>query len=76
MPDKLYHESLELISQGRAVLEDLQDWGFEMVPQVSESELPICPLPDSTSAAPVVECRAETLDELSYHSHAFVPLTL
>lgn len=65
MPDKLYHESLELISQGRAVLNDLQDWGFDTVPVVAETELPICPIPDSASSAKPVECRAETLDELA-----------
>lgn len=31
MSDKLYHECHEVISQGRAILEDLQDWGFESV---------------------------------------------
>ncbi len=53
MPDKLYHESLELISQGRAVLEDLQSWGFETVPHIAEAELSICSLPDPTSSSPV-----------------------
>ena len=31
MSDKLYHECHEVISQGRAILEDLQQWGFETV---------------------------------------------
>jgi len=65
MPDKLYHESCELISQGRVVLEDLQDWGYEFVPQVAEEELPICPIPDPTSPEPPVACRPETLEELA-----------
>lgn len=29
MCDKLYHECHEVISQGKAILEDLQQWGFE-----------------------------------------------
>lgn len=31
MSDKLYHECHEVISQGRTILEDLQQWGFESV---------------------------------------------
>ena len=31
MPNKLYHECHELISQGRAILADLQGWGFESI---------------------------------------------
>jgi len=31
MSDKLYHECHEVISQGRAILEDLQQWGFGTV---------------------------------------------
>lgn len=66
MPDKLYHESCELISQGRVVLDDLHHWGFDLVAQVAEAELPICPLPDSSSPnAQPVACRAETLEELN-----------
>lgn len=64
MPDKLYHESREVISQGRAVLEDLQNWGFETVPQMVENELPICPVPDP-AAQQSGECRIESLEELS-----------
>lgn len=64
MPDKLYHESLELISQGRVVLEDLQVWGFETVSSAREADLPICSLSPVTSAGPAQACRAETLEEL------------
>lgn len=64
MPDKLYHESLELISQGRALLEDLQEWGFESLPLATETELPICPLPSANSADQQTGCRPETLEEL------------
>ncbi|WP_029917763.1 uracil-DNA glycosylase [Pelobacter seleniigenes] len=31
MTDKLYHECHDLIRQGRAVLQELQEWGFESV---------------------------------------------
>ena len=41
MSDQLYHECHEVISQGKAILEDLQYWGFETVQ----------PLPDSIAAA-------------------------
>lgn len=64
MPDKLYHESLELISQGRVVLEDLQDWGFESVSPVAEADLPICSLPALPSPTASVACRNESLAEL------------
>lgn len=64
MPDKLYHESCEVISQGRAVLEDLQDWGFKTVAPVLEEDLPICPFPGSMAKQPA-ECRVESLEELS-----------
>lgn len=65
MPDKLYHESLELISQGRVVLEDLQDWGFETLPQMAETELPSCSVSQAEGPAAVSNCRAETLEELA-----------
>lgn len=65
MSDKLYHECRELISQGRAVLEDLQDWGFDSVQADPEEQLPICPLiPATDPNTPVFPCRAETLAEL------------
>ncbi|SHI73140.1 DNA polymerase [Malonomonas rubra DSM 5091] len=64
MPDKLYHETCEAISQGRALLEDLQAWGFEAVPQVAEEDLPICSLPDPAHPEPKAPCRPETLEEL------------
>lgn len=65
MPDKLYHECSELIAQGRAILNDLQQWGYQIVPLVAEQELPICPVPDSVPPARMEEpCRPETLEEL------------
>jgi uracil-DNA glycosylase family 4 len=41
MSDKLYHECHDVISQGKAILEDLQQWGFESV----------IPLPDEKTAS-------------------------
>ncbi len=38
MSDKLYHECHEVISQGRAILEDLQQWGFESVMKLPDEE--------------------------------------
>lgn len=63
MPDKVYHECRELITRGRALLEDLQEWGFDTVPRIEVEQLPICPatLPVERTAPP---CRPETLDEL------------
>ena len=63
MPDRLYHECRELIAQGKAALEDLQDWGFERVQVEAEEQLPVCPIvlePDQSAFA----CRPETLAEL------------
>ena len=31
MSDQLYHECHEIITQGKVILEDLQQWGFETV---------------------------------------------
>jgi DNA polymerase len=64
MPEKLYHECQQLISQGRAVLEDLQDWGFSTVAPVAEEGLPLCPLPDATGPQPTAPCRTESLAEI------------
>ncbi len=47
MSDELYHECHEVISQGRAILEDLHQWGFESVallpPEVLTTPLPQAP---------------------------------
>ena len=41
MTDKLYHDCHEVISQGRAILEDLQQWGFEtVIPSPIEVPIP------------------------------------
>ncbi len=62
MSDKLYHECHEVISQGRAILEDLQQWGFETVVALPTEE------PISTVAQPHVDClpssSSKTLVEL------------
>jgi len=65
MPDKLYHECKDLISRGRTVLEDLQNWGFDRVEAETEEELPVCPIPvPGGSVKPAFPCRPETLEEL------------
>jgi DNA polymerase len=64
MPNKLYHECLELISQGRVVLEDLQGWGYELIPSAPEQELPICPVSQPLTATAPVNCRTESIEEL------------
>lgn len=64
MPDKLYHESVELISQGRVALDDLLNWGFETVLSSADAELPICSLPSAETDSPAPACRPETLEEL------------
>ncbi len=62
MSDKLYHECHELISQGRAILEDLQQWGFESVANLPVAEqLPVCTQQQKNRAG---VCRSETLAEL------------
>jgi DNA polymerase len=65
MPDKVYHECQQLIAQGRAVLEDLQDWGISTVQPLSSEELPVCPVGQTpTSMPPEQACRPASLDEL------------
>jgi len=68
MSDQLYHECHEVIAQGKAILEDLQEWGFETV-----QPLPIDPAP------PVVaEKRAPYTanSEVSTVTTAEIPTTL
>jgi uracil-DNA glycosylase len=38
MSEELYHECCEVITQGRAILEDLQQWGFESVTKLPVKE--------------------------------------
>ena len=64
MPEKLYHECRELISQSRETLNDLTEWGFETVVSEDLQKLPICPLGPSRESAGTAVCRPETLDEL------------
>ena len=72
MSDQLYHECHEVIAQGKAILEDLQEWGFETVqplpvndtpPVVAEKMGPYRAGDVEVSAAPVIEI-SNTLDEL------------
>lgn len=66
MPDKLYHECHELISQSRVYLEELKEWGYDFVPdsQAEQSpeviEAPVC----ATQKAEI-----ETLEQLEQALH-------
>lgn len=64
MPEKLYHECRELISQSRETLNDLTEWGFETVASADLEQLPVCPLGPSRDSAGSAACRPETLEEL------------
>ncbi|MEA3363264.1 MAG: uracil-DNA glycosylase [Thermodesulfobacteriota bacterium] len=58
MSDKLYHECHEIISQGKAILEDLQEWGFEsVVPLPAEEPVAVSALPQQSpdNSATLVE---------------------
>ena len=44
MPEKLYHECIELISQSRETLIDLSEWGFETALPAELDSLPVFPL--------------------------------
>lgn len=62
MSDKLYHECHEVISQGRAILEDLQRWGFEsVIPLPAEKTASIAVHPQQ---GPATSDSSETLIEL------------
>ncbi len=72
MSDRLYHECREVIAQGKAILEDLQEWGFETVqprpvdtapPVVAEKIAPYPVENVAVPAAPTVEA-PHTLDDL------------
>jgi len=58
MSDELYHECHEVISQGRAILEDLQQWGFESVALLPQ-EMATTSLPLSTTAIAAPTSMAE-----------------
>jgi len=63
MTDKLYHECHEIVSQGKALLEDLEQWGFESVIDMAIHEPPavtVIPPP----AMPVIGA-SKTLAELA-----------
>ncbi|MFK5926169.1 MAG: uracil-DNA glycosylase [Desulfuromusa sp.] len=50
MSDKLYHECHEVISQGRAILEDLQQWGFESIIKLpAEEQVSTCAQPNQAA---------------------------
>ncbi|MDT8421074.1 MAG: uracil-DNA glycosylase [Desulfuromonadales bacterium] len=67
MPDKLYQECRELITQCKGVLQDLQMCGIDSLPIDSGQALPPCPVsiePRSGKLQPGVDCRPETLAEI------------
>ncbi|MDA3902962.1 MAG: uracil-DNA glycosylase [Desulfuromusa sp.] len=62
MSDKLYHECHDVISQGKAILEDLQQWGFES----------IIPLPDEKTASIAVHPQQDAVT--SHNSGTLIEL--
>ncbi len=62
MSDKLYHECHEVISQGRALLEDLHQWGFESIIPLADTE-PIVVTPPS-ALEPSSPAQSETLADM------------
>ena len=71
MADELYHECHEVISQGRSILEDLHQWGFESVASLP-FEIPTIPFPQSTPAIVAAKSLAEL--EASLKSCELCPL--
>ncbi len=65
MPEKLYHECRELISQSRETLNELTDWGFETVVTAQLANLPICPIVPNVDSAVPDTCRPANLEELA-----------
>ena len=65
MPDKLYHECSELISQSRETLNELTDWGFETVVTADLENLPVCSIVASDDPRVPNACRPESLEELA-----------
>jgi len=67
MPDKVYQECRELISQARGVLQDLQMSGIESIPIDETEKQSVCPVVVGTQTGTLqqgVDCRAETLEEI------------
>ena len=53
MSDELYHECHEVITQGRAILDDLQQWGFDTVIKLADEKTAATATPvQLTSVAP------------------------
>ena len=65
MPEKLYHECHELISQSRETLNELTNWGFETVVTAELENLPICPVVPNVAPAASDACRPASLEELA-----------
>ena len=68
MSDQLYHECHEVIAQGKAILEDLQQWGFETVQPLEidsrrEEDTPV--IAEAAAAPYVKEMVASVVKKMS-----------
>jgi len=68
MSDQLYHECHEVIAQGKAILEDLQQWGFETVQPLEidskgEEDIPV--IAESAAAPYIKETVAPVVKKVS-----------
>jgi DNA polymerase len=59
MPDKLYNDCCELISQGRVLLEDLREWGYDWVPDCRDHDLTVSTTASAACAKPEFSSLAE-----------------
>ncbi len=57
MSDQVYHECHQVISQGRAILEELQEWGFETVQPLVDADS--APASEENSVSLVAERSAD-----------------
>jgi len=68
MSDQLYHECHEVIAQGKAILEDLQQWGFETVQPLeidSRREVDTPVIAEAAAAPYVKEMVASVVKKMS-----------
>jgi DNA polymerase len=63
MPDRLYNECCELVAQGRLVLEDLREWGYDWIPDCAGGTALDC---TATAAVPAACAKPQfaSLEEL------------
>ncbi len=55
MSEKLYHECHELIRQSKALLEELQELGYETLPPQGEAQLSVAAMPADTAVDKVMD---------------------